>query len=388
MRHAAAVLGLLLVACAPAAGGRREAAGQSAALNAFQRGDFDKAEALVRGATDDESLTLAGRIHLLKNRGKEAAEALFALVSPYPPFGTKKAKYGEMEAVLNLYPELATAYVRADDFTRAATIYSAMGERALARKYEALGKSVGYLSNLGDGEASIELAGVDPTPHVAMTVNGWPGIFLIDTALDEVVLDRDFAKRAGLQGLGLRTDAYRVSYDESTVEEVGLGRLKVRNVPVHLGQLAGTSKLRADGAVGLSFLMHFDFTLDYRKRRLVLRRPGSAGGAGGLPAVLAGDRYLLVQGSVNGQPGAWIAIGTAMADLVAAASEGTMAGLGGVKELAAGALRLTQPPLDTGAFPLGLDGGFGFPVGFLLGQNALRDHVLRLDPRSMRVWID
>ena len=40
------------------------------------------------------------------------------------------------------------------------------------------------------------------------------------------------------------------------------------------------------------------------------------------------------------------------------------------------------------AFPLGLDGSFGLPVGFVLGHQAFASRVLRLDPRSMRLSID
>jgi hypothetical protein len=378
---------LLLGACGPSVRSRG-ADLEHPAFEAFRSGDFERARSLLTGATDPESRELLGRILLLQNRGTEAAQAFYPLVSDYPPFGSRKAqKYDELQRLGVVYPLLAFAYLRADDFTHAALIYRAMGEQVLERKYDALGRSVGYLSTMGDSDVVVPLLGIDPLPHVSMTVNGHTGVFLVDTALDEIILELDFAKRLRLSGHGIRTNDFRGRFDESTVEEVGIGRLQVRNVPVHLGHVAPVGGFHPDGAIGLSFLLHFDFTLDYRKGRLVLRKPGQPL-AGGLPAVLAGDRYLLVQGSVNGKAGRWVALNSAMPDVLAAGSEGTMATWGGVKELALGAIRLVEPPVDPGPFPTDLDAAFGFPVPVMLAHQALRDHAVRVEPRSMRVTID
>jgi aspartyl protease len=380
---------LLMVSCAPSGGRMPSEAGTDAALAAFQAGDFDKAESLARGGTDPETRLLLARLHLLRNRPKEAVEILHPLAAPYRPFTqAMPAKYDDVQLFGRVLGDLAPAYVRSDDFFNAGRVFAALGENILASKYTDLAQSVAYLTTAGWTESSIELVGTDPLPHVAMSVNGRVGIFLIDTTSEEIVIDREFAKRAGLIGRGLRTTNYNVSYDEATVEELSLGRLTVKNIPVHLGRLTPIARMRAEGAIGLAFLMHFDFTLDYRRSRLILRR---AGGSipGGVPAVWAGDRYLLAQGSVNGRPGSWIAINTAMPDVVVAASEGVERTLNGpVREISLGALRLVQPPLDLTSFPTGLDGAFGFPAGLMLAHNGLRDRSLRLEPRSMKLLIE
>jgi hypothetical protein len=370
----------LLAGCAPSGGGGSE--GGRGALEAFQRGDFDRAESLSRDARDDETLFLRASLFLMRNRAREAASLL-------TPIATRIAKtVADVQVITRARELLVQALLRIDDFNGASEWYKRLGEAIPARKYEALAKGVAYLTDAGWTETSVELLGTDPLPHVAMTVKGRTGIFLIDTSLDEIVIDRDFAKLARLTGFGLRTTAYSVSYDESIADEVELGKLTVRNVPAHLGKLNPNSRVRADGAIGVGFLMHFDFTLDYRRGRLVLRHPGAALPSG-LPAVLAGERYLLVQGSVNGQPGAWIAVNTALQDVVVAASEAYVAGVGGpVRELAAGALRLAKPPLDPSPFPTDLDDAYGFRVGFMLGHTALRDRSIRLEPRSMRMLIE
>ena len=358
-------------------------------IEAFQKGDFDRAEALYKGGTDLDSRLLMARLHLLRNRPTQAVALLHPLAAPYEPFTRKSmpTKYDDIQLHGRVLQELCQAYVRADDYFNAAQVSWALGDNILSKKYAALANTVSYLTTPDWTESSVGLEGIDPLPHVLMSVNGRTGLFLIDTSIDEIVIDRDFAKDAGLTGHGLRTTNYNVSYDESVADAVALGKLAVKSVPVHLGRLAPISKLRADGSIGLSFLMHFDFTLDYRRQRLTLRRAGTPL-PGGLPAVLAGDRYLLVQGSVNGKAGSWMAVNTAMQNVVVAASERVAAAVDPVREIAAGALRLSQPPLDAASFPTGLDGGFGFPVSFMLAHHALRDRSVRLEPRSMRILIE
>jgi len=42
----------------------------------------------------------------------------------------------------------------------------------------------------------------DPLPIVAGTIGGQRALFVVDTLLDEIVLDRDFARKAGVLGVG------------------------------------------------------------------------------------------------------------------------------------------------------------------------------------------
>jgi hypothetical protein len=374
------LLGMLLLAgCATA---REAGGGGSAALEAFQRGEFDRAEALSRDSRDDDSLLLRANLLLLRNRAREAANLL-------SPAATRVAKtIDDVQVITRARELLAQALLRLDDFNGASEWFKRLGETIAARKYEALARSVAYLTEPVGRDITVDLLGANPLPHVSMTVKGRTGIFVIDTSIDEILIDRDFAERAGLTAFGVRTTSYSAAYNESIADHLELGNLTIKNVPVHIGKMNPNARLRAHGAIGLAFLMHFDFTIDYRRSKLVLR-PAGGTLSQGLPAVLAGDRHLLAQGSLNGQPGAWIAIHTALQDVVVAASESTVNNPSGpVREIAAGSLRLTNPPLDASAFPPDLDGAYGFRVGFMLGHDALRDRSIRLEPRSMRMLIE
>jgi hypothetical protein len=384
MRRLAALI-LLLSACGSPAGRSSFPGGASdAALEAFQRGDFDRAEALLRDAPDLESGIVRSRILLLKNRNREAADLLAALQRRYE----KPTKVEEFEILTRVEADLAQAYVRLDDFYNAARVYHRLGEAVLAKKYEALMKTVGYLPDPRWEESRVELVTTDPLPLVPVEVNGATGLFIVDTGADEVLVEREFARKAGLGTIGLRTNEFQRNFDESFAETVAVGSLRVRNVPVHLGAMPPVAGVKAEGVIGLSFLMHYDFTIDFRRQRLILRKAGSSAAAGGAPALWAGDRNLLVEGSMNGAK-VFVGLNSGLAGVTVAASPAFLQQRAEeVRDLAVGALRFVKPPLDTRNFPMGLDSSYGFPVGFVLGQRALRKHSVRVDPRSMRAWID
>ena len=371
-----AALLLLGEGCGDAGGSARhkapaDATVADAALDAAARGDVDAAEAVLIGARDPDSLRLRARFLLMKNRNREVVEILAPLVAE------KVKDMEQVERRQRVLPDLMLAYVRLDDFMNAAAIARIGGDGQLARQYEALSRTVAYSSNLGTDVLPVDFFVTDPLPIVAGTVGGLRALFVVDTLLDQIVLDRDFARKAGVLGGGT----------EAVLPELSLGQLVVKNVPIHLGTAIEIGTLKPEGAIGLQFLMHYDFTLDYRRSRLLFRRAGGA--ITGQPALVAGDRYLLMSGLMNGKNRTFVGIGSSLRGVTLAVSDlvGDLPGAG-LAELTAGPLRLVKPALDPKAFPAGLDGSFGVPVGFVLGHAALRNRVLRLEPRSMKLAID
>jgi hypothetical protein len=373
-----AILVLLTAGCAGSSsrGGAAAAPGDlDGAIDACARGDFAAAEAMLKDGRDAGSIRLRARILMMRNRNREAIEILVPLLQG------KAKTYEGIEQQSQVLPDLALAYVRQDDFLNASKVYGMMGEAVVAKKCEMLSRSVAYSSNLGADEASVEFHVTDPLPVVAVTVNGLRALFVIDTMSDQVLLDRAFARKAKIDAVGLRGAG---SFDEATAAEIGIGRLTVKNVPVHLGDPMELGRLRVDGILGLQFLMHFDFTLDYRRSRFTLRKAG--GTVQGQPAYLAGDRYLLTGATLNGTTRTFVAVGTSLKGVTLASSE--LFPAAEVREFAAGAVKLAKPALDPKAFPAGLEGSFGVPIGFVLGHAALRGRVLRLEPVSMKLSID
>jgi hypothetical protein len=376
MKRAMTLLTLLLASACGGAG--RAGEPDEAALEAFRRGDFERAEAILRDARDPVSLRVRARIHLFHNRPAQAVALLEQAV---------RAEPGDLSA----YPELASAYARADDFRNASRWYLLAGYPPLARKYETLAHHVGFIVEGLSEEARIPYLTADPLPVVEASVNGRGGIFILDTGIGEITLDREFAARAKVSVYGIRTAAFEKVFDEAVLDEVALGSLRVRNVPARLGAPPPTPGLRTDGVIGLSFLARFDFTLDERRGRLTLRRPSPPSGTppGGVPAVFAGEGPLLVRGKLNGTVDTFVGLATGLPGVAVAVSSAFLQSHGGeVRDLEAGPIRLSRPRTDPGPFPPGLDAACGFPVGFVLGREALKGRTLRLDPRAMRLWIE
>ena len=65
-------------------------------------------------------------------------------------------------------------------------------------KDKAIERGVAYAGPGNSEETSIEFALTHPAPVIPAAVNGRPGLFILDTQQDEVVLERDFARRAWL----------------------------------------------------------------------------------------------------------------------------------------------------------------------------------------------
>ncbi len=349
-----------------------------AALEAFRRGDFERAEALLGDSRDPLALRVRARIRLLHNRPREGA----ALLEQAVRANTRDT---------SVYPELAAAYARADDFLNASRWCLLTGDQTLARKYETLARRVGWIVEGLEDEVRVPFRAAGPLPAVEMSVNGRPGLFVVDTGTGEITLDREFAARARVSVFGIKTAAFEKGLDEAILDEAALGKLRVRNVPARLGAPPAAPGARADGTIGMAFLARFDFTLDDRAGRLILRRPAPSADprAGGTPAVLAGEGPLLVRGKLNGAVDTFVGLATGLPGVEAAVSAAFLQSHGGeVRELDAGPIRLSRPRTDARAFPPGLDAACGFPVGFVLGREALKGRTLRLDPRAMRLRIE
>jgi hypothetical protein len=367
---------LALLVLAGCGGGTSTSSSSDGPQLALAQGDLPGAEAALRGAQDPESRWMLARLLLMRNRPAEAADILSRLTG-------KVSSVTEAFLLQSVWMDLAAARMRQDDWAGASQAWAKLGDPVLARKCELLARSGAYRIAAGWTDSILELQAVDPLPLVSARVNGREGLFVVDTGGGETVLDRTFAKRAGVTAIGVQGGG---AAEEAVLDELSLGRLVVKSVPAQIGEVAARGTLKPDGAIGLAFLLHFDVTLDFRRLRLFLRKPGEPAAPSAVPAYVAGDRYLLVGGKVNGTLDTLVGLHTGIAGLVAAPSESFLRIHNTtLQSVAAGPLSVAKPPLSPAAFPLGLDGSFGFPVGVVLGPVALRGRSLRLEPRAMKI---
>jgi len=147
---------------------------------------------------------------------------------------------------------------------------------------------------------------------------GAPLPFILDTGGHDI-LTPAAARALGLplEGSGFSLGAGEGSSPSwfTKVARVTLGAAEMRNQPfvvlgLDLGQAMGADGRPTPiaGILGLELFERFTATLDPAAGRLVLRRPGPAGAAGGAPIRFTSDMPL-AQASIDGRPG-WFSLDT------------------------------------------------------------------------------
>lgn len=135
--------------------------------------------------------------------------------------------------------------------------------------------------------------GLPGTPEIEVSVNGVRKRFLVDTGAGFTVIASDFAEAAGVRPAGdgkaeagTSTRA-RVGIRPAVIGEMKLGGLTIRNHPciiidsrdLQIKLLGFIRILKIDGIIGWNAISRMDMTLDYGRKRVVIRKPVPSGGA-------------------------------------------------------------------------------------------------------------
>jgi len=393
---------LALVGCA-SSGPTHAGDDGTRALQAYRAGDFSTAEEAClrlrsRSPEDLLALRLLGRIQLYTNRLADSVQTLRTAVQIMDRQARNDPRRAiELREEWHLAcQDLAVACYRMDDYATASEVYALLGEGLLAAKYRALAKDIPYIVRWEDEPSILPFTNRDPVPTVRLRVNGIRGLFAVDTGTGEIVLDPKYAKQVGAKGVGLRTENFSGAVEEAWVDEVTLGTVTTRNVPVRLRRLASLGGEEIHGILGANFLLHFSFTLDYRKERLILRQSSSPtpGLGEGMPLLIVGDRFLVVPGKVD-DLATLILLDTGRPKVPVFPSAGLVWTLSKgdprkyrMGSLSFGPISLSNPAFDSAPFPPGLDTNFGFSIGAAVGHEALRNRVVTFDIAGMKVTVD
>ncbi len=346
----------------------------------YSSGRFTAAEeelrsAVARDASDMLARRLLGRVLLMRNQVKEATTHLAEAVR----LSTDKRGLQDPMAL----QDYASALHRADEYNGLARIYFILGNAMLSTKYREMARiRPPYTSTFRGESATIGFLDRASLPVVNASVNGSVGTFVIDTTEGEIVLDNEFAKLTRVKVAGAPGSAV----NEGFVDEVGLPGLSVRNVPVQIRNLKRLGSREINGIFGLSFLLHFIVTIDFKRDRLTLRPLGSRPEARGddIPLLIANDSTLLVAAYIDGKD-AHVALHLGMAGKQFVPAPILVEAK--VKEVHVGPLRPVAAG-DASLFPPGLDRTFGFPIGGILGVDAFRGRTVTLDFDAMRFTIE
>jgi hypothetical protein len=255
---------------------------------------------MAKEQADPDLLYARGRDALLSSRLEEAKRWLMSAALARP----------DDDRVLQ---DLAWAYYRANEFSRAASIFQRVpgAPPALIEKLSSF-ETGGPYELAGADETVLPFLLTDPLPLVSIHVEGRKVDALIDTGGAELILDSEFAGEIGVRlfgsSEGLFAGGRRASVTHGRVELVSLGAIEVQRVPVQVLPTRRFSPLTSgrfeiNAIIGTNLLAQFRETLDYPAGRLVLERPGREAPSSGVqvPFVTERDHFMISdQGWLNG----------------------------------------------------------------------------------------
>lgn len=360
-----------------------------------------------------QATLLLGKIALLANRLGDAQNWLSEAIALKPEDTQSKSL-------------LAEVFNRRGDFQRAAPLLRMSGKEVGAKKMESFHGGMPYQIEGKSNVTRLRFIRTDPLPVVQLKINDSENVnFIVDTGGSELIIDSEFANRVHATQFDAEAGTFaggkQSAHQHGRVESLTLGDFKVRSVPVLILDTRRYSAVaggrRVDGILGTCLLYRFLSTLDYPQGELILERKKkenanrvarkiASGEYVASPFWLAGDHYVLAQGSVNGRP-ILMFIDTGLAGLGFTCPESTLAeagiklegqaieGAGGggrvqvkpfqVAELTLGGAKEKNISGVFGAFPPSLENTFGFGIGGLISHSFLRPYAMTLDFTNMRL---
>jgi len=390
------------------------------AQDLFRQGKFVEAEklfgdVLVKKPGNFEALLGLGKLRLYTNRLAEAETLLRKAMEAKPDEAPPKLLLGEL-------------YRRLNRFADAEPMFRAAGRTATAEKLAGFAGQAPYLIEGRAAETIVPFVQTDPLPVVSLRLNGKEGFFLIDTGGPELIVAPEFAVEAGARKIvevpsgGMMAGGKPAPPSVyAAVDRLQIGDFTLRHVPVmiteaNLDKLPGFAK-PLSGILGTVLLSRFTFSLDYPAGRLQLRRreagghpaeehPRQAGGIS-VPFWLAGDHFILAQGTINGSEPHLYFIDTGLIgggltlpeSMIKEAgielSAETQTGIGGggevpirnfvAREVTLGGVRAAQVKGVFGAITPAMEYMLGFRLAGIISHDFLKPYKVTFDFDAMRL---
>lgn len=406
----------------------------------YKSGDFDQARdsylalASANSGATARVLEQLGNIALLNNQADEAESYFQQAIDASKGFVWPKSA--------GLNTRMGMVDLRRDDYAKARKHFgSAAGVLPIGpfKSLKALSKQAGQIARAtayeieGPASSSIPFITSDPLPVLNVRLNqAQTAKFIIDTGGMDILLDKDFARKLGIELSGEIKGAYAGGKSAKSglgqLQSLAVGDYLVRNIPVvtvnmskPLSSIFGMDDIR--GVIGTRFLMHFLSTIDYRNSHLILRRPDNPGQSRRIanaarfsaPMWLADTHYILTRGSFNQGKAGLFWLDTGLAGRGFSASKKRLAdagvtinldntrqtsGAGGAitvidvnvntVELASNPVPLEQKNVQGVLFeednPI-LNGALGLDIIAVLSHDFFRQYALTLDFQKMQLFV-
>jgi hypothetical protein len=357
------------------------------------------------------------RAMLVEGRLDEAhAAAVDALsVDPEQPIAREVAARvllarGEMRETVELLssarrPRLvrlrARARARLGDYAGVAADLSSVEEREPADGWaEAMlpvaraAPSEGAFSMSGAARAAIPMDTRAPVPVIPIEVDGRATNALVATSADVTVLDDQIRATPGF------------------AEQIALGELSVRNVPVlsrDLDPIGETLGTEIGAVIGMDLMSRLEVTLDGREREIVFRREGTEASAEAseVPFVAFEATFLAVRATLNGTVDGWFTLDTSGLFPVAIAPDTVEAldldpeslepapgapspeiRMTTLERVRFGDVEMAGVPAVTGLVPADLSELAGAPIAGMLGAAMVHQLSLTIAPERRVLLIE
>ncbi|HTT82905.1 MAG TPA: aspartyl protease family protein [Rhizomicrobium sp.] len=370
----------------------------------FQQGEFEEARTAYQAVPKsspqyEEAQRQLGAIALYQNRLGEA-EALLNKARTLNP------------ADLATVGLLAETMHRQGRFSEMAQLLKEIGRTDRESEFQIFGNSEPYRIAAHQGPVTVGLQWTDPLPVVLAKVNGFQGLFVIDTGAPEIILDPEFALYAHVQSSNAqaRGAPSRPMLNFGRIQQFTLPGLETDDVPAMLLSTRGLTPFarnkRIAGVIGTQFLSHFRPTLDYVHDKLILEphdapaRTGS-GTIAEVPFWFVGDHFLLAPGRLDNGPRQMFLIDSGIVGTAFTAPASTLQSAGipvptpqgpaksrigmppsalfPITRLSLGNLSQTNLSGVYGTFPLGLEKGLGVNIGGIISHKYLLPYAVTFD---------
>jgi hypothetical protein len=373
----------------------------------FERGEFEQARAAYHAVPKsspqyEEARRQLGAIALYQNHLGEA-DVLLTNARALNP------------ADLICAGLLAETMHRQGRFGEMAQLLHQLGRPERESEFQMFGKATPYRVPAHQATATIDLQWTDPLPVVLAKVNGFEGLFVIDTGAPEVILDPEFALYAHVQTANGPGKPARGPISFGRIAQFTMTGVETNDVPTMLLNTRGLSlygrKKRIAGVIGTEFLSHFRATLDYAHDKLVLEPHDAPAHTNGsiteVPFWFVGDHFLLAQGRLDqGQKQMfWVNTGIPGTTFTAPASTLQDAGISvptpqgpannrigapptakfPISKLSLGNLSQTKLSGNYGSFPPALAKGLGVNVGGIVSHGFFVPYTVTFDFDRMTI---
>jgi hypothetical protein len=402
----AAFAAFFLVTAAAHAASRPTVAPATTADALFEQGEFEQAKEAYQAVPKSSpqypaALRQLGTIALYQNHLGEA-ELLLTNARSLDPADLRTA--GLLAETMN----------REGHFTEMVQLLKQIGRPERAAEFQMFGKAAPYRIAAHQGTVTVDFQWTDPLPVVEAKVNGFTGLFIIDTGAPEIILDPDFALYAHVQTTAGQTKGApagerTASIKFGRISQFALARLETDDVPAMLLSTRGfgavARKKRIAGVIGTEFLSHFRPTLDYVHDRLILEPhdapPSQGASIAEAPFWFVGDHFLLAQGRLANGPKQLFFADTGVPGTAFTAPESTLRDAGipvptpqapagnaigqapaakfPVAKLSLGTLTQTNLTGLYGPFPPGLEKGLGVRIGGIVSHDFFHPYAVTFD---------